>query len=917
MNKRILGALLLFGPIVLVADEITMKPLVGNVDWTDAGNFEGGVAPKKNDTVIIPKKWITNQGWPAVSNSVNDASFSLISSLSKIKVEQSASLVIIVPSGSSAEFPVSVTGVGTLVKAGAGELKLTSSVITKAASGKDKDDTYNDLEVNLTVSEGKLTLPVRAEDGLLLTHNYLSVHIEKAAVLQTVQNGNMSIKQLTGSGTVRNDGAKQIQLVINGGPPAYRSVFDGLITGLLSIDARASHVTLLNEANDFSGGVAMRHNGIPSTRRLSVPLLGMKGDPSPIGTASKLSFGSGGGALHYIGEESSTSDKSFTMSELENMFDAGAHGGLKLTGNFEAYSSTKTLNKLYLTGSNTVPCEISGFIRSWLVDDIYRPFYITKQGTGTWIFNQTSDGNGQNMSRGVIAVEEGTIEFGSIAESNKFCALGVSTDRYCREADSPSEARVGYAYLLGGTTSNGEPTEGRMRYTGSDLAQCSTRPIALKTDGALAVSASRKLRLFDVRTEGVGAKRLALEAAEGAAGDLFDIVDSAESPISIVKRGAGTWRIGGKQALHGGVSVEGGTLVVENAPADSPYSWFRFSIKEVVAGCQRYSNYTGKYFTNYNFNKSGAALNVSELGLFDADGYRLGVGISDVEHAYLVGGGNCAYANPERIKSVSYESSSSYCLFDNRKQTAAEVYCGGLQLALNAMPDKDDPSTWFPIVFKVTNGTPEAVSWDFVNTRALEDALNGALPEVQRQVTAARLEGSADGVHWDVLSDVDVDVPEDKDKKYVWVSDQEAWSNSLTKRRKLSDGKGFALSRTTPVHAPAPWENVAHLYVAEGAALCFEGVAPSVSKLLVDMKSGFGSIKNIVFAESGELDLSNFPNDGEVHMIAWTLKDVEGLDNLKDWVLVSSGLPVVNARVSASSSGLRVKPVKGTCLMIR
>ena len=122
MNKRILGALLLLGPIALVADEITMKPLVGNVDWTDAANFEGGVAPQKNDTVIIPKKWITNQGWPAVSNSVNDASFSLISSLAKVKVEQSASLVITVPSGSSAELPVSVSGAGNLVKAGFGEL---------------------------------------------------------------------------------------------------------------------------------------------------------------------------------------------------------------------------------------------------------------------------------------------------------------------------------------------------------------------------------------------------------------------------------------------------------------------------------------------------------------------------------------------------------------------------------------------------------------------------------------------------------------------------------------------------------------------------------------------------------------------------------------------------------------------------
>ena len=916
MYRKTLIMSLLFGPFALLSDEITMRPLIGNVDWTDGDNFEGGSAPKANDTVIIPTKWISGIGWPAVSNSVGDASFSCISTLSKIKVQSGASFVITVPAGTSAEFPVSVTGSGTLVKAGSGELKLTSAVATT----KDKSTTYDDLEVNLTVAEGKLTLPVREEGATLLTHNYLSVHVEKGAVLQTVQNGNMTIKQLTGGGTVRNDGTKQIQLVINGSPPSFCSVFDGLITGLLSVDARASHVTLLNEANDFSGGISMRHNGLPSLRRLAIPLLGMKGAPSPVGTANKLAFGSGGGALHYIGEVPSTSDKSLGMSELVNVLDAGAHGGLRLTGVFEAYSNTKTLNKLYLTGSNTVPCEIAGFVRSWKVDDIHRPFYITKQGTGTWIFNQSSDGNSQNMSRGVIAVEEGTVEFTSIAESNKFCSLGVSTDLYQREADTPSdEAHVGYAYLLGGSASNGEPTEGRMRYIGSDPAQCSTRPIALKTDGALAVTASRKLRLFDVRTEGVGAKRLALEAAEGAVGDLFDIFDSAESPISIVKRGAGVWRIGGKQALHGGVTVEGGTLVVENMAADSPYSWFRFSVKEVVAGCERYSNYTGKYFTNYNFNKADAALNVSELGLFDVKGYRLGIGISDVDHEYLVSRGNCAYVNPDRIKSEPYDSSSSYCLFDNRKETATGTFCGGLQLALKKMPKKDTPSTWFPIVFRVTNGTPEAVSWDFVNTRALYGALEGSLLEVQRQVTAARLEGSADGVHWDVLSDVDVEVPEDEVKKYVWVSNHEAWSSAPTNRRKLSDGKGFALSRTTPVHAPAPWLNVAHLSVAGGAVLRFEGVAPLVSNLSVDMKSGVGTVQGVKFAASGVLNVVSCSFEGHSVSLPLGFAQAEGAENLSKWTIKIDGEAIpsrLNVSVASDGSSITVSKI-GMTIVVR
>ena len=902
------------------AQTCTMKAVNGHVDWTDPNNWEDGIAPKgAGDTVTFHTGWIAGYGYQNFTNTSADAeSLAIIRELDGIEFPYGVKWTLDLDEDLTISCPVK--GNGTLVKAGPAVLSLTTHVPTVSGSSV----IYYDLNNGFSVMGGTLRLPV-ADDETYRTHSYKSVYVAEGATLVTVRNGNMSVTSFSGAGMITNEteyAGTYPQLTAAGMADTDPSVFYGSIGGPLMVRSQGSKVSLRSASNTFTGGVqlnryeeyAEKDGGV-----MEAVKLGKSGEPSSFGTGA-ISISSKGGLVRYIGDTDDECNRQFSIPEVVNIIDAGHHGGLKLTGVLTPYSSTETLNQLYLTGSNSVPCEFAGEIRTInrKSDGASLPVYVTKQGTGTWNFTDPKKGSTPYYTfgpRGVFAVENGTLGFDTLAEAGTWCALGWATNLYSREVTSPSPAgEVDYAYLLGGTNAAGIATEGRMRYTGTADAYCSTRPIALRTAGALDIGTSR-FKFFDVSPEGTGAKSFALEADAGGSGELRDITDSAEAPVSIVKRGAGSWRLHATGGLHGGVSVEGGELIVENPSGNSPFTWFRLTLKETVAGSPRYADYTGSVLKNCNLNSTDKRINLCEFALFDVNGVRQNIGIVDCPSAAFAQPGECALENPGLVYEY-YKDATAYCLFDNRKQTAAGNWCGGMRMTLRTQLDADDESTWFPIVFRLTNGAPEVVSWDLVSAECLTNFLGSADAKVaaQQQVSAIRIEGSLDGKNWENLGDYDLDLSETVN--YAWHSNKNGWGTGQTTPRKLSDGKSIALEHTRSAVAQVPWLTLPSVEVAKGASLKFIGERPTVSALTLDV-AGAGTIENVAFAEAGVLTISGEIPKGKAVNIPVGLVNVTGwAENVSKWIVRFESKPDLKREVLIGENGVTILP-NGMMILLR
>jgi autotransporter-associated beta strand protein len=478
--------------------------------------------------------------------------------------------------------------------------------------------------------------------------------------------------------------------------------------------------------------------------------------------------------------------------------------------------------------------------------------------------------------------------------------LGYATALYKREADVPSEeAKVEYAWLLGGRDANNIPTEGRMCYTGTWPAQITNRPMALATSGAFATTQAR-IRLFDVRAKGVGAKTLALEAPAGITNDLYDIAGTENSPIGIVKRGEGTWCIGGNVSLGGPISVEGGELIVENRPSGSAYTWFKLTVKQTAATCLRYVNY----------NSTDRYVRISELGLFDKNGNRITLGIRQAETSLdvLQGMSQVAIDSPNSISFDKINSNTS-CLFDNLKPDASGLYHGGMRALTKTQIRLDNPNTWASVVFRLTNGSPEAVSFDYVNPGTTKNDISWG----HSFPTAMRLEASNDGVNWEMVwEDDELEIPEgleneDSSKTYYkWASNGDAWTTTL-KQRKYEDGKSFKLERTRQLRETSVLTLIPELSVAAGASLKVEGDTtvpmPVVCAVKVDGLAGAGAVQGIKFASSGVLNVVNCSFEGHSVTLPLGFANADGAENLSKWNLEIDGEIPSRLSVSVASDG--------------
>lgn len=852
------------GAHTLVAAEFRLKASVAGAafGWQSAEGYEEGVVPSKGDTVRLP----SGMTMPLAAS---DLAF--VNALGRITPMDGSVLEISVPEGEEWDLSVPVTcyGIweapkqnGKIRKAGAGTLHLTSC-------GRVMHDVqYADYYCGYHVAEGALTLP-SLPDGEKTLYCRGAV-IEEGAWLYTAQVGRTALwGGLGGSGCVTNASAGALRPILdvyarNGDA---RSSFSGRLCGTFALYAWSGFD--LVGTSDSKSVMVVVNNGAD----MGVGQFGMRGGASAFGDAD-LNF-TKTGAVRYLGG-GETTDRIFYLGP-DSTVDAGA-GGLTFTGHWGSNGQEGALCVVTLAGTNTA-------FESVLDNSFYAAkdggsLCLVKKGTGIWRLKD----NALRRNAGVVAVEEGTLRFDSIAEVGEICSLGLSTALYGAVSGTANDAVcVPYAYLLGGTDAVGEITDGLMEYSGKSAGYCASRLFAVQTKGGVYTSAAAApIRLNGFTAADAGEKTLVLDG-DNRGENVAAGITNGPGVVSILKRGSGTWYLDGARDFSGTVTVEGGTLV---ARAPTHYSWYRFTIRETG-----FADLAAEAPTDYD----RRSVDCRELALYDADGNALeGVLIqSNVNYRALQPGeyGYWRDGWDSRLEDSSFGLTALGNLFSGQPSR-------GLAQNFPKTPKEGDSTSWVPIVLRLPDGTPPVVRFDLYYARSANEA-----PWHNRQPTAFALEGSMDGFVWDELF-VTNGLSYGTAGAH-WVSNGETAFRSPRKDRgfPVAPGNGqavFALG------------NAMGLAVRGGATLRVEGTARPLTSLTVDCMTGVGKISGVTLATRGSLVILNVPREGFVPI---DFSDIAGWERLCDWDV---SLPGVKTRrlVDVCANGLRIRS-SGGLLIVR
>lgn len=867
-----------------------------SLDWTVKESYSGSHSrnPTANDTVEIPA------GMTAKVEA-GSPSWSLINTLARIVPKDGAVFEVDVPStyGGMAALAVPVTeyglsgakNTGTLRKTGGGALELAAyGVVTYRTN-------INDYYVNIAVDEGDLHL---YRDGETSNEPFMfrTVSVAEGATLHICHVGYSRMENLNGKGFVTLDNTVQQRIYLTGeGPSSY----SGWMTGNIRMDITAGRHDITCPTNTIA---TICHSG---TGQCGYTRMGADNNvPSSLGTGN-FNFANTSGII-YLGEEAETTAKTLWLG-ADSFIDSGTYGGITFTGQFNS-SGESYLHRLTLLGSSTEhPCVIEATFPP--KGDGKNVFYVIKKGKGTWRFADSSN----RGSLGVMDVEDGTLQFDTIAERGKLCSLGYATNLF----ESPTAGQtyangtpVDYAFVLGG-----DGTTGTLEYTGTDEGVCSTRPIAVRSSGRFA-SSSARYWFENVYALGGGAHTLALSGSTGSRNFATAISDgTGGGTLDVVKEGEGTWELWGTNTFTGSLVSRGGRMVVWNP--EKRYTWFRFTIKENGYGCPTYdtdysvgenSDGTPKPISNNEM----SYIQITEIAVYDADGNNLAAGIDMDEYNCQFSKAN-GYAGLEPGQvgmglgtGVDYSFNGSIGaanrqnlgkLFDKNNQVLAGRFgnAAGTGMVLG------DESTWVPIVFRLPESvTATAVAMDVASGRNREGvgSYNG------RNLKSFRFEGSTDGYNWDMLIDDqnDLTIPESQPK---WFSEPSSISYGVRK------GKGYAFKQTSATETYHV-HSFSAIGAADGGAFEVMGDPLTVSGLVVDATAPAGTLANVAFAQSGTVNVLNAAElAAEPLELPGDYSALDGAENIARWRLLLDGeeslkrvLTVRNGRLCLAPCGSRV-----------
>ena len=902
--KRILALVAAMSVLGAAGTTYSLKESVSGIDfdWAKSGNYlteEGQTAetgPNENDTVVIPAN-------VHAKLDASTDSFKLVTKLMRVTPKDGATLEITVPEGQKAELgcAVSLFGeeetTGAIVKKGLGSLELSGY-------GKVMDGTLvKDYYANIKVEEGKLSLyqgGTRKDEYFY----FYDIEVAEKAELELCVIGYTYMKGLSGKGLVTKAQSSEVQRTFIWG--SDHTVFEGRLVGKqIRIDVNAGRHDFLCPTNDINtiiiNGAAIA--GMTNFGETDQVL-------SSLGIGNVNFTGSSGSAL-YLGEEPSRCAKTWWVSSLCSI-DGGSHGGLEIAGKLGyGESSQFYLRGFGFKGDNVNECIFSGYLQDSVSGGGSILSYITKTGSGTWRFAATNETKRSGI--GVIDVKEGTLAFDSIAEKGVDSSLGPGDLWYAPTYGLASAGTpVDYAFVLGGTDDGEtEATEGTMSYTGSKIGVCTTRPFAVRSRGRIK-SVNRGFYFAGATALGAGEKKLVLESTEESSSANFAtrLADGGDGgKLSVEKDGAGTWCLHGANTATGSLFARRGTMLINNS-SSKKYRFYRFVVTQNAYTCDRYD-------TTYSVGKNndGTPKPVSDyekryvqilrVALYDANGKNLLLHFKQkdpiTQFDYATGDANIMETNEVAIASLSTIANfiDPTQKLDNICNTSGYAASGGLNSSYGGIYT-NKPETHLPIVFRLPDDAAPAVRLDFACGRNADGSVNNPGSYNGRNMTAFRLDASADGINWDlgIAQNEEVDVPE-KGASGLWDSDLTSSTSSAIRKDKGMELGASETENNVAVHSYA----FSSYGAANGATVKVVGDPIELDGLRVDASQGAGNIENFTLAANGTLEVLNL------------------YDGAKDAILPVNIIPVgaslAESGVSAWKVNINGKPSNWKCTVTK
>ena len=517
--------------------------------------------------------------------------------------------------------------------------------------------------------------------------------------------------------------------------------------------------------------------------------------------------------------------------------------------------------------------------------------------------------------RGTISVDEGVLQFDTVARPGEYCSVGLATQLKGPKlgvwANMPD---AGWAFSLGGTNAALKAlAEGTLEYMGEKAGLCDRRRVRLEADGRFRANGPKKIRYRMAATTSARAKTLSLDGASMATNEVHDVFDTAEHPVSVVKEGEGTWLLGGEQSFHGDLKVKGGKLIVQDYPAGSPYTWFRFTMKHL------FDSVTGA-------SKGNTA--VKFFGLYDADGFCQTLDIREAEGglAAAIEPGQTGYDTVRSHSKGGYSNAgwnndnptnlfraADNTVFDTRMRNV-----GGDNLGY---PRLSDESTWLPMVVRLTNGAPAIASYDWSTVYGWT---SGDKAGFQWMPCQWSLEGSVDGIHWEnvkldggdyIITTNDCEAVK-YSSRFIFSNGALSWSTSATPTAgSAGHHSGGCAIRGTSTNSYAVLTNVRSVQVDGGAMLELDGVDATFGRLTVDASKGCGTITGGAFAADGTVDIENWQG-GDARSMGGDLSGAADAANISRWSVTVGGVEKARWHVKYADGKLIVFP-PGTHINIR
>lgn len=834
----------------------------GTGAWAEPSRWKNGKVPAENDTAEI------SDGTAYVT----DADSEVVARVGAITL-QSRTAVVEFNIESDFHVPNRIIGKGKIVKNGKGRLFLDAPY----------ENFYHTTE-GIEVNDGELYLVERPAgeipggqiESKHFVYGPLTVNAPGKLFLRPT--GYSETCGISGDGVITNTSTTVWQLYFNTNETVKAGTAYSF-SGILSPNIDPTFIGV--ERQDFLSVNPYSHSIRCTHGTVGVARFGNQGEAGSLGTARLgVQVNSTGIPFRFVylgaGEKSTRQFRVFGANP-GFVIDGGAFGGLEIAGDIYLTYGINKSQALILDGSNAAPCRLSGNILEAhnnkefanVTDKISST--IVKRGSGTWQLAPILN------FQGVVAVEGGVLEAEKIEEKGTYCSLGDSTIPLEPISGKAREdlREMPYAVLLGDGTLDGDQV-GTLSYTGTKALDLYTRTIALSGAGRLRNSSEGlPFAWTGITSSGEGEHALHLDGA-GTENRAISVTNGT-GKITVVKEGLGTWTLDGDVDVSA-LDVRGGVLDVRQRQA---WRFYRFNVKKL-------------------WGDSESSMVITRLAFFGEDKSCLNLGLVRNKKA----DGNIAKLEMGEVafwKNVYEEGVND----DGSKRSIDNIFLENSQLCQifqgNVTPSPDREDSWIRFVMRPIPGQ-SMVKYDICGaTRGTknDDKPNGRLPKIWT------LDGSMDGVNWTEISAPAEDQPHAKydEKPYLWVSS------------KTQDYRtGFAIPAGP--EGGAIMSSVDSVAVSGGGTLNVSSPV-TTARLRCDPAAGGGTVKGIVFAKSGVVELLNFAGGNTKTLLPVAFDGCDGVGNIAKWAVETDGRISSKMKVTVASDGKLFVTSIGMTVIVR